>query len=1092
MVFRKSLKITGKVTRFFVIVVVSAFFLMTALTAILLLRISSSPLEIGFAKAFIESRLYDPDTGNHAAIEQVFLYWPNYKEAVYLNLKGGKILNKKGETLLAVNEVSLTLSKSGLAVGRILPKSVIIQQPQLRITRHEDGKVDIGLGGGGESTAGNDEVLRILDALSAPDRGGRKGHPLSRLKILQIEGARLMIEDHTLGLSWFLPDFDAALRRTDEGLKADMTLDLPDVRGKKSSFGALLHYDRTKEKFDLLVDILNLDVMVLAGKLSSLDILRDQDVVANAIIQTSFGMDFLPRHVIFKVFSKDGSLYHPEVTRKPWSYSDLSVAAIYVNSTGKLQLKDTHVTLNGVRIDAEADLVNAQFKSVHGPVRVRIDKVRHDQLDPLWPEFLRGDNSEKWILQRLSKGVFSDVWVRADIKAEKSEIKAGIPDEGTSGPAEDDEGDQDVQGDNQNTESGYSDLFETVAAEETGVWTFDISDVEAGYSFENLSVDYRPPMFPVTEAKGTGVFDLKTDTLSTHVESAKLGDLSVLGGDVVLGEVVAVGKGSADISVKLKGALREALSYLSADPVNLQEKKAIDLKQVKGQADLEARLIFDTSKPVLLDEMDITAKGTLADIVMPDVVKTLDLSGGPFDLVLEDKKISVKGKGQLFARDIDLSWEEYLISKGKPYKSQVKAKITADPNIRKELGIVLDTFLEGSVPLDLTYTTQNDGRAVADVSVDAKPARFFVDPFDYEKPGGKEGSATFKAHFKDEQLTEITELTAKAPEFSLDKSRLTFKGKGANTYLSGGHTPRFKLGETDAKLDFTIDGKGLVKILFDGAFLDLRPFMDTEPVKEGHSDPPSVISVTAKKMRTADQETVNNAKLYTDIDADGRFNQFEMDAKVGKGDIYLRFKPNESGVKKFLLEATDAGATLKAFNIYTGMKGGTMTVKGEPVKGVRDRNFTGRVEIRDFVADKAPSLTKLFSILSLSGLMEVLKNDGLAFTRLEADFKWFYRKEGALLELRDGRTSGNTLGLTFDGVFDNAKQTVDVEGTLIPLSGINKVIGKIPLVGDIITGGSGSLFAATYSIKGPMADPVISGNPLSVLTPGLLRRILFE
>ncbi len=1090
----QSLKISARAFRWALFGFVSILTVFVLLAAVLLVRIASSPLEIGFARAYIESTLYDPDTGNHATMEQVFLYWPDFKDAIHLVLKGGKILNKDGATLLSVNEVSLTLSKTGLAGGRVMPKTIIVRQPQLRITRHADGKVDIGFGGGGEvgpEPAGQkEEIARILEALSQPDKNVRTGHPLSRLRLLKIEGARLMVEDHIIGLSWFLPDFDAALRRTSEGLKADMTIDLPDVRGKPSRFGLLLNYDRAQKDFDVLVDILNLDAMVLAGKLPSLDVLRDQDLVVNAVLHTSFGQDFQPKHVILKAYSEAGILYHPEVTRKPLPYKGLSLGAVYVNSTGKFELRDTYVTLNGVTIKAQADLVNNQFQSITGPLSIRVDHVEHAQLDPLWPEFLRGDNSELWILQRMSKGTFRDVWATAELRATKQ--GAAPPPDAVQPPAPGEAPPEALPVQDDVQPPAPSGLAEGEEESAPG-WAFDVDNVQAGYAFENLSVDYRAPLFPVTNSKGTGHFDLKTDILGVKVESGKLGALDLLGGEIVLGEVVAEGKGSADISVKLKGGLRDAFAYLSEDPINLQKNKKIDLKQVKGEADLDVRMIFDTSKPVMMDEMDVRATGTLKDIVIPDVLRTLDLSGGPFALTLEDKKVALKGKGQLHSRDIDLNWEEFMVSKGKPYKSKVTAKIAADPNLRQELGIVLDTFLEGSVPLEITYTTHSDGKAVADVNADAKGARFFIDPFDYEKPVGEEGSARFKAHFKDEQITEITGLTAKTARFTLDESQLTFKGKGAETYLSGGKTKRFQLDETDAGLDFTMDEKGQVKILFDGAFLDMRPFMDAEPPKaEGYTDPPSVVSVSAKTLRTSDKQTVSDGKLYIDIDAEGRFNQFEMDAKVGKGDIYLRFKPDREGKKKFFLEATDAGATLKAFNVYNGMKGGTMTVSGEPVKGVYDRNFSGTVEIRDFTANDAPSLTKLFSILSLSGLMEVLQNDGLAFTRLEAKFNWVYRREGALLVLKDGRTSGNTLGLTFDGEFDNARQTLDVSGTLIPLSGINKVIGKIPLVGDIITGGSGSLFAATYSIKGKMADPVISANPLSVLAPGLLRRILFE
>ena len=83
------------------------------------------------------------------------------------------------------------------------------------------------------------------------------------------------------------------------------------------------------------------------------------------------------------------------------------------------------------------------------------------------------------------------------------------------------------------------------------------------------------------------------------------------------------------------------------------------------------------------------------------------------------------------------------------------------------------------------------------------------------------------------------------------------------------------------------------------------------------------------------------------------------------------------------------------------------------------------------------------------------------------------------------------MGLTFEGTFDNAANNIDVNGTIIPLSGLNNILRDIPLVGNILGGESG-LFAATYSIKGEGKEPEVSVNPLSVLAPGILRSILFE
>jgi len=91
------------------------------------------------------------------------------------------------------------------------------------------------------------------------------------------------------------------------------------------------------------------------------------------------------------------------------------------------------------------------------------------------------------------------------------------------------------------------------------------------------------------------------------------------------------------------------------------------------------------------------------------------------------------------------------------------------------------------------------------------------------------------------------------------------------------------LEDTTGKLDFVFDDDGAVNIVLDAPFLDVQPFMDAEEPQGEYQEPPMVISVTAKKLRTAPDEVIEDAKLFFDIDGQGRFNQMEMDAKVGKG-----------------------------------------------------------------------------------------------------------------------------------------------------------------------------------------------------------------
>ena len=73
--------------------------------------------------------------------------------------------------------------------------------------------------------------------------------------------------------------------------------------------------------------------------------------------------------------------------------------------------------------------------------------------------------------------------------------------------------------------------------------------------------------------------------------------------------------------------------------------------------------------------------------------------------------------------------------------------------------------------------------------------------------------------------------------------------------------------------------------------------------------------------------------------------------------------------------------------------------------------------------------------------------------------------------------------------------TIDVRGTIIPAYVLNSIVGHLPVIGDILTGGDGEgVFAATYRAQGQLKDTTITVNPLTALAPGILRDLfkLFE
>ena len=1020
-------------------------------TAALAWRLLSGPLEMDFAKPYILDALKDEQSGVYASMDKVVLFWPELREPILLGLQNAAVYDKNGKVLAAIDEAALGFNKAQLLLGRLRPENLVLRRPSLSVTRNADNSINVGIadletyGPPAPTTAEDtDFAQQIMDALSQSGASSKQS-PIAYLKSVEVESAKILVDDKLLDLSWVFPRMDATVARNRGGVSGRLQVGLSESI-VASSLGMNVDFNRATGLINFDTRLEAFDIRDLGRKIPELGVLAPQDVRIDAQLQGTYDLKNGVRNARLNVASEEGALNIAELSDAPVAYQGFSLHASYNGGDDILKIPSLAVSLGGVPIEG-----NAEFKSSEniwdGNARLDVAQVAHSSLAPLWPKALEDDSSKEWIIDKLSSGTFSNAYVQTDIKAALGEDAPDI----------------------------------------------SITNMMAGFEFADMDIDYRSPLKPIKGANGKGVFDYNADNIKIDVSDARLLDLAVSDASVLLSDVVAVGQGDATIKLKLAGPAKSVLVYVQDEPIAVDTD--ITIADVKGNAALDVEINLPTQDDVKVEDVKVTVDGTITDAYFPNVVRGLALSEGPFGLKIKDNLLRVSGKGRVMDEPAQIEYQEYLVSKGAPFSSKVKASLMTSQVMRETFGMDLSVFLSGPAFADVDYTKYTDGRGEALVKADITPSRLYIDPFDYVKPPGEKGQITTKAVLQDDALLRLEALRGSAPDLVLDPSVLRFRQANGEDELSGGNIPRFVLGETIGNIEFEIAPSGLAKIILNGSFLDARPFLNDDEDKDpnaAYTAPPLQISVAADKMRTEDDAVVGGAKLYMDIDGIGKFNQLEMDAVAGQGDIYLRYKPDGSGKRVFRLEADDAGATLKAFGMYPDIRGGKLKIYAEPKGGLFDRNLFGKAEMSDFRVVKAPALARLVSAMSLGGVTQALNNEGLVFTKMAADFEWQYRPQGSILVLKDGRTSGNTLGLSFDGTFDNAANTLDVKGTIIPLSGVNKMIGDIPLVGDILTGGTGALIAATYTVKGSSRDPKVSVNPLSVLTPGFLRRILFE
>ncbi|MGH6912476.1 MAG: AsmA-like C-terminal region-containing protein, partial [Geminicoccales bacterium] len=206
-------------------------------------------------------------------------------------------------------------------------------------------------------------------------------------------------------------------------------------------------------------------------------------------------------------------------------------------------------------------------------------------------------------------------------------------------------------------------------------------------------------------------------------------------------------------------------------------------------------------------------------------------------------------------------------------------------------------------------------------------------------------------------------------------------------------------------------------------------------------------------------------------------------ALPGGGRLEARLEP-ENGHQRLTVSSSNAGDLLQALDQTNRIQGGELSLNAVITRREPTIAAEGTFKIEDFTLLNAPVIARLLTLASLTGIGNLLGGEGIFFDRLDLPFEL---RDGALTFDR-GRMSGSQVGLTLNGSVELETDQLDLEGTVVPVYTVNRVLGNIPLVGPFLAGKEGEgAFAATYWVQGELSDPQITVNPLAVLAPGFIR-----
>ena len=202
-----------------------------------------------------------------------------------------------------------------------------------------------------------------------------------------------------------------------------------------------------------------------------------------------------------------------------------------------------------------------------------------------------------------------------------------------------------------------------------------------------------------------------------------------------------------------------------------------------------------------------------------------------------------------------------------------------------------------------------------------------------------------------------------------------------------------------------------------------------------------------------------------------------------KEDLKLSIKTTSNNEKITDLFAGNAKPLVKKYDFIKGFEGGYL--KFDSIE--KNKVLNSNLKIFDFKLKEVPALTKLLTLASLQGIADLLTGEGIRFN----EFEMIFNNKNGLMTIEEIYSLGPSISILMEGYIQK-DDLVSLRGTLVPATTVNKIIGSIPVIGDLLVGkkaGEG-VFGVSFKIKGYPDDLKTTVNPIKTLTPRFITRTL--
>ena len=605
--------------------------------------------------------------------------------------------------------------------------------------------------------------------------------------------------------------------------------------------------------------------------------------------------------------------------------------------------------------------------------------------------------------------------------------------------------------------------------------------------FKDMTIQHLDGLPPVKNVAATALFS--RDRFIAKIRQGDSAGLKVTSAQVLLTDLQSNNE-QAEIDISVKGSLADALALIDKPPLGFASRFGLRPATVAGGIESQLKFKFPMLRVLPLSAVDIQSVSRLHNPKVPNLAFGRTVAAETLVLKVDKTHMELAGQADIGGIGAAIKWTEFFGDEEK-YPRRYEAKAVLSQAQRDAIGLVnLSPYVEGPLAADLAVLQPRQGPREIALKLALKDANLWLPGFRWRKPAGREGVAWFRLLVAPDGQLSVKEFSVGSPGLTA-KGSLEFDSARKFTQMVIG---KFTIGRTDLAGRVVSTPDGNLDVEINGASLDAATFLvpdstgdpDGKAENDASTLPPVNIQVNIDRVWFADKVPVDRLTGGLQRNLAG-WRKVSLSGLVGDNQKVTFTYGAEPDTQRMVVRSDNAGNALRALGILDTIQGGTMTLTGNKKGYDTNIPWKGSLNISDFVLVNAPAMAKLLTIASFSGIADTLAGRGIRFAKLETPFEF---RDG-IATIRNARTVGAELGFTAEGTIDTKTDRIKLSGTIVPAYTINSVLGKIPILGAILTGKNGSgIFAATYRIEGPLEQPNITVNPLAALAPGFLRNLI--